>query len=215
MSVLPLAAVGALSSRLSAQLNRPAPEIVEGPTEWVAFQALVRVSHPGAPVIQGRFFRSSNGSERLETGPSLDDIRVVSIKNVLQGFAYDGLPRLNKWRRVSWTSRTGGKPPVTYRSPAWSIHPYRLALKKGQSGALDATEGFTAYSFRQGSGGVTLKVPELNFFEVVRQRPDGRYEIYSEIELVEPDWQLFELPLDAIVTDEQMRTPPVGQHHLQ
>lgn len=140
---------------------------------------------------------------------------MVSIKNVPQGVAYDGLQRLKKWRRVLWTSRTGGKPPIAYRSQAWSLHPYRLALRKGQSGALDSAEGFMAYSFRQGSGGVTMKVPDLNFFEVVRQRPDGRYEIYFDIELVEPDWQLFEPPLDAIITDEEVRKPEPEPHHVQ
>jgi hypothetical protein len=40
-------------------------------------------------------------------------------------------------------------------------------------------------------------------------------EIYSEIELIEPDWQLFELPPDAIITDVEMPKPPLGQHHVQ
>jgi hypothetical protein len=207
MAALPLAAVAMLSNQVRAQFAQPTPEVIEGPTEWVAFQAMVRVSHPGAPVIQGRYFRSASGSERLETGPSLSDVRVVSISNVAQGVAYHGRPRLNQWTRVPGAPVPGARPPLAYRTSKWTLHPYRLALRKGQDGTLNAHEGFTAYSVRHESGGTSMKVPDLNFFDAVRQRPDGRYEIYSEIERTEPDAQLFEPPAGAIVTESEVPRP--------
>lgn len=209
MFALPLAAIGFVSTHVKAQLSRPTPQIAEGPSEWVAFQATVRISHPGSPVVHGRFYRSSNGSDRLETGPAPGDIRVVSITNVPQRLRYIGHPGRNEWTRFAVNFPNDGKPPVAYLTAAWSRHPYRLALLKGQSGALDATEGLNAFSVKLNSGSLVFKVPELNFFEVVNQRPDGRHQIYFDIEFVEPDWTLFEPPPGAVVNERVPAAVPI------
>jgi hypothetical protein len=202
MLVLPLAVIGMFANGLRAQLNhdQASPlERIDAPTTWVAFQATVVQGSPGESLVHGRYFRSSNGSERLETGPDLKDIRVVSIKNTLRRTAFTMSPR-GFWTQMPWQAPHDGLPPQYVQSPNIRLHPFRLAIRKGESGATNADVGFTAYSRTQLSGMTSLIVPELNFFEVVRQRPDGWHQAFREIEQREPDGDLFLPPPDAVVT---------------
>jgi hypothetical protein len=41
---------------------------------------------------------------------------------------------------------------------------------------------------------LSLQVPELNFFQVLRQTLDGRREVYSNLEIGAQRQELFELP---------------------
>jgi hypothetical protein len=60
--------------------------------------------------------------------------------------------------------------------------------------------GFTAFQLVDRRGDVTLLVPELNFFAVLKQSiSTGRREIYSNIEIREPDPSLFLPPPNAAV----------------
>jgi hypothetical protein len=206
MLALPLAAIGIFARDLAAQLKSLPFEVIEGPSAWVPFVASVEVSHPGKAPTHGRFYRAGDGSERLDTGPSLEDIRVIFIKNVAQRLTFSGNPRRNEWTQQPFVPRR--EPPVGFKLPTWTMHPYKLAILKGQSGAVNASEGFSAYSVRTESGIVTLKVPELNFFDAVRQRPDGRYEIYSDIELIQPDWRVFEPPVGAVLRSRERTDTP-------
>ena len=213
MLVLPIAVLGVLARNLVA---RAAPaqggDVVDEPVDWVPFQAKVTISHPGTPSAHGRYFRKSDGSERLETGPSEADIKVIMIRNVSEGSLY--LFGSEGWTREPFNPVNNGRP-IQWRKglPNWVMHPYRLALRRGESGSLTADRGLTAYRVTTGQGVVTYKVPELNLFDVVRQRPDGRYEIYSDIELVEPSPDLFDPPVGAAVQDRGTRELPSHLEH--
>jgi hypothetical protein len=56
-------------------------------------------------------------------------------------------------------------------------------------------------------GVTTLKVPDLNLFDVARQRIDGRREVYTNIEVGEPDAVLFRPPSDAVVNSKGNAPP--------
>lgn len=74
------------SSSLGAQV--PPAAYIEQPENWVPFSAYVLVTHPDVGRAVGRYYRSSDGSFRRETGPALDDIRVIDIMNVSAGVRY-------------------------------------------------------------------------------------------------------------------------------
>jgi hypothetical protein len=133
------------------------------------------ITHPGQPTVYGKFFRSSNGSRRIESGPSAGDSRVISIENLstLIGYIYNASS--NQWKMFSLANPEAQvQPPRFRKNPTWSLHPAKLAVRVGESGSLEATEGLEAYRAVDGAGTVTFKVPQLNFFAVVSMRPDGR-----------------------------------------
>jgi hypothetical protein len=208
MLVLPLAVVGVYARTLAVRLPvAQSDEAVEAPADWVAFGAKVTITHPKNPTVYGRYWRASNGSERLDTGPAPADMKVITIRSVPELTLYLFGPR--GWTREPMELLNSGRPlPWKKGLPNWQLHPYRLALAKGESGSLTASTGFSAYRVTTGQGIVTFKVAELNLFDVVRQRPDGRHEVYSEIELGEPAPALFIPPAGAVVIDRAPTPPP-------
>lgn len=192
--IVPVAAVTAtaratLAARVRAQA--PSPELIDAPDRWVPFQAEVTITHPGESIIHGRFYRSSNGSRRIESGPALDDIRIISIANLSTETGYIFNSARKQWRSFSLTGELTEAPRFR-KNPTWTLHPARLAVRVGESGALDAPVGLQAYRAVDIWGTVTFKVPELNLFSVISMRPDGRYEHYTNVDVGrEPDPQLF------------------------
>lgn len=140
-------------------------------------------------------YRSSNGSNRLQTGPPDSDVRVIYIANTAEGLGY----LYNRGGWVSWRlQRVEIEPVRVFRHPQWSDYPFKLAIKRRESGSLTATQGLRAYLVA--SRGISkLRVPELNLFAVVRQRIDGRHESYTHVEPGEPDAELFKPPGEAQV----------------
>jgi hypothetical protein len=113
------------------------------PSEWVAFQANVSKSGLGGKVVHGRFYRNQDGSERLETGPTISDIRVIDIKNVSKSKHYLFTAASRSWRvDPMLLPPSGYKPPrVKLPSAFFKPYPFRLALARGQDGSLTAREG--------------------------------------------------------------------------
>lgn len=202
--------VFAAHARTRAQQYQELASLVPQPADWVAFQADVTVTHADSGVrIEGRFMRASDGSTRLETGQERDEPRIISINNLQLVRHY--VMRLDG----SWVSSPLGVAsadevrPIQYRTdtPHFVKYPKRLALMQGQNGSLNASEGLVAYQYVNGTFTQHFLVPELNMFSVVRNRPDGRREIYNGIRLEEPPSELFQPPAGAVVT---MSDRPAG-----
>jgi hypothetical protein len=114
------------------------------------------------------------------------------------------------WTSDQLTVPFGGAP-IQWKKglPNWTPYQYKLAIRRGESGSVSAMEGFEAYRVTQSDGVMHLKVPALNLFDAVTQRPDGWYELYSDIDLKEPAADLFAPPLGVPVTPR-----PPAQHPL-
>jgi len=80
-----------------------------------------------------------------------------------------------------------------------SKYPYKLAIRQGDTYALEATEGFEAYNYVDSSGTMSLQVPDLNFFQVLKQTVGGRREVYSDIALGDHPPELFEPPSGVVL----------------
>lgn len=199
--VLPVAVIGVIARSASDQISSShAPvEYIDAPTSWIPFDADVTITSPSSAPVVGRFYRASDGSRRLETGPASGSIVVISITNVPDQTQYlFSSAGSGTWKRDFDASLAfGGVPPMWRSGPNWSLHPYKLAIRSGESGSVSADEGFEAYRVVSAQGVATLKVPELNFFDAVIMRPDGRYEAYANIVVREQDASLFRPPTDA------------------
>jgi hypothetical protein len=68
--------------------------VIVGPDHWVEFAATYVHSEQGRPPIVGRLFRGPDGSERLESGPSLDEPIGITIKNIPTSVYYVRDPQL-------------------------------------------------------------------------------------------------------------------------
>ena len=137
---------------------------------------------------------------------SLDDIRVIFIANFVMGLYYDW----NSARGDGWAMEEAphlAEPlyaePTRMRADLSSrkLHPQPLPLRKGESDETGATSGgFEAYEADLGDGATGFMVPALNFFTVILTRPDGSYEKFYNVDLVEPDPALFRPPAGATIT---------------
>jgi len=191
-------------------LNLQHPEIVDAPATWVAFQAELTITRPGGPTAFGKYFRSSDGSHRIQTGPSHSDVRVISILNVSERMWYDYSAR-SGWTSYDYPNAVSKERPTPVRAnlPGWNEYPFRLALKRGESGAVNADEGFRAYQVIDRNGTVTLKVPDLNLYSAVIQRPDGHHQALSNIDITEPSNETFRPPTNVAVTHGGQWKSPV------
>jgi hypothetical protein len=204
LSVVALAGfIGAVAGTVSARRDPAAlRDTVVQPSSWVPFVADLRVTYPDGPSIVGRFYQAGDGSSRLETGPPGEAPRVIHIKSVVaqSGFIF---------HHGQWFSnhfKVGSlKPPTWYRDQLRPCR-WKLSLRHGGSGSVVATDGFSAYEWDYGQASFQLLIPELNMFAAVRQRVDGRREVYSNIEIVDPDPALFAPPPGAPVSDRPAAT---------
>lgn len=158
----PLVGFGALyvSDRLSAQQSTPAKarEYVEQPETWTPFSAdLRRVNAMNGAVHVGRFYRSSDGSTRSETGPSLEQINSIGIKNIGDVAFY------------SWNDKFG-----------WMQQPMTLPPEGWQPGRIVFNERMTRVQERLGdlelirhdqSPYTVYRAPMLNMFDVIKLLP--------------------------------------------
>jgi hypothetical protein len=182
-------------SRTLARLATPAQLLPQGPPAWVPFSADVTVAKPNQTVV-GRYYRRSDGSYRLDTGSSPDDIQVTYIYNASEAQVYAKKP-VSGWTVHILPDMVPGRfdPPTTMANRIDISHyPYRLAIRRGESGSLTATEGFPAVQTLTPEGAVKLSIPELNFFEVEVRLPTGRHEAYTNIEIGEQPVSLFHPP---------------------
>ena len=206
--IIPPLIVLALAGRVAyGRLQPPPPDgLIDAPDRWVPFQADVLVTSTDGLPVHGRYYRASDGSFRLETGPDFDDIKVISIKNASEGAAY-------LWSEVigwaTFQSITSSVPPRFRENSAMRLHEYRLAFRPGESGSTQAVSGgFEVYVNIQGSGVVAYSAPALNFHRLLLIRPDGRYEKHYNVEITEPDRSLFRPPFNAVVAQRDPPQPP-------
>ena len=198
----------------------PAYVEIPGPRDWVPFSADVRVTFPGINgVTTGRFYRSSDGSGRLETtfeGRELEG-PLVSIRNVSERMSYVG-------RGLAWTSTHLGNAPMSgparWREGTVGLTklPQRVSLSPGAdttSGSdlrLLSEGGYETYRWSVGSVDCLL-VPKLNFFPVVRNSLlSGRREVYSNIVVGEQPPGLFSPPPGATIkpSEDRQASRPTG-----
>lgn len=152
---------------------------------WVPFTATYRAVDERGATYEGRFWRASNGSRRLEVvrGP----LAYVQIVNVPRGLF---------WRCVGaacaegrWTEQRMVLPPEGYK-------PSRLqprGVPEGRVGPWRVVEA------RSGRGAVAVEAPDLDYFPIRTVWPDGGETVYDAIVPGKPDPALFELPPGAMV----------------
>jgi hypothetical protein len=182
---------------LPARQQPPPLEFIDAPETWVPFSADVRITFPGQVDVVGRFFRASNGSRRLETGPSLAEVMAISITNFSDLTMYQYYGTTGSWTSSPTTPRGAEVQRWPKGLANWSPYPRRLAVRAGESGSIDSDTGFFAYRVSDDMGGFKLKVPDLNFFDIVSAHANGRFEIYTNLRLDEPDERLFRPPTTA------------------
>lgn len=207
-SVTLLALIAAASAAVSSLRNEEIP-VIEQPAAWVPFEATVEVSKPAYPRAVGRFYRSDDGSTRLETGPEDGTVNIVSIKNIARATIYVK-STTGQWVSHPMKLPTGGYRPAKMRvaTVGLSQFPFKLALQKGQNGSLRSNSaGLDAYHYVTPSGNVWLMVPSLNFFPVLQETLEGRRELYSNIVVGGQPAELFEPPPGAVIT---VNTRPAG-----
>jgi hypothetical protein len=197
--LLVAAVVAAKGRRQSAGTNATqAVTLIDAPTAWVAFTADYVKGYPGKDEVLGRFFRTSNGSDRLESGPPDDPSRVVFIHNIARGVYYT--KRIAADGHVFWISGPMALPPDGWK-------PMQMTEEKGVRVQLHATiEGRTV--IQTGTRGiVSLLAPSLNYHPMVRRDiATGYHELFRNVKLEEPAEALFEPPPGA----EVRQTDKVG-----
>lgn len=161
------------------------PSVIPTPDTWVSFSAIMTRTGPTGRMATGRFFQGTDGSQRLESGPSIADVRVIAIHN------------LTRERYYVYTSGRSWVEHPMQLTPLGKEPPKVLASLPGL--APTQFERFAAYEKREKNGVVGVVVPALNFFTVERRRPDGRRTMFSQIALEHVDPLLFEPPVDAVV----------------
>jgi len=200
--------------QLATASSITAQQLIDQPEAWVAFEADVTISHPGQPPVVGRYYRSVSGSFRLQTGATLKDIRVVSIKNTIDGVWYVYSKAKERWTRHQDVQAMPIDHPPMRIKRGFGLQPYqfRLALRPGESPNYRATVGLTAYQRSDPTdpdGTYNLYVPELNMFPVLAQEGvNGRREAYTNIDLKEPAIELFYPPPGVPVEEGAPIGPP-------
>jgi hypothetical protein len=192
------AILAAVALTASAARSQPV-ELIPAPENWVSFSADVRIYQRGSetPTTVGRFFQGADGSDRMETGPVEDPTRVISIKNIARVTSYMKTSA-GRWSAAPMeiSPERGWRPPKwRLGTPALTPHPYRLAIRAGENGDLQAADGFEAFVHVDQYGNVDYMVPTLNFFRAVRESPSMGYKaLYFNIRLEPQPAALFEPP---------------------
>lgn len=167
-------------------------EEIPSPPQWIPFQADVLVSSPGTEEkVSGKFWRSSDGSERLETSRSGKRL-VISIHNIPGATFYYTRPD-GPWYSAPMRLPLGGwHPPRRLKgNNGVNVHPFRVSAGRGQTPSVLSNEGFQVYQVVNPAGDVRLEAAELNFFALVKQSITGRREEYFNVAFSEPPAELF------------------------
>jgi hypothetical protein len=147
--------------RTIAEVEAQQPELLHGPSQWVEFTAVATKTDPNGPPVVGRFFRGADGSERLDTGPALDNVGTIMINNLTTERYY------NWSERTGWINGPMQVPPELKRPMA-----YRKGMFASTATAIKYGE-FDALQVSTGEGSVSRLVPALNFFAIDRLSPLG------------------------------------------
>jgi hypothetical protein len=160
--------------------------LIPSPAEWVAFSADAELRH-GEQSKSGKFYRSSDGSTRLETGPA--DRRELTIKNSRQLKIYHCVAASCTVQPLGPARESGSPPKMRADQPGLTKLP-------------EPVEGFEAYQWESGTTSVVL--PGLNFF-AVRLDAGAGTERYWHITVGEQPAELFVPPAGAVVTEARRK----------
>lgn len=158
----PLVGFGALqvSDRLSAAPSAQSKpkEYVQQPETWTPFSADIRrVNATNGEVHVGRFYRSADGSTRSDTGPSLDHINMIGIKNVAQAAFFT-------WNdKLGWTQQPMTQPPEGWR-------PGRVVFNERMTRVAEKVDGLDLIK-HDAPPYTVYRAPQLNMFDVVKLLP--------------------------------------------
>jgi hypothetical protein len=157
------------------------------PDKWVPFSAKLTTRTTSGKTYAGRFYRSTDGSTRSETGPSPDQITVIAIKNIPQALFY-------LWQRGQWTQQPMQLPPSGWNPQSFPVRAVTPVAEKVEG--FDVVQGDSANS-------TTLFAPQLNLFPIVLinkecpASPPECGERYSDIHIGEQPAELFLPPTDV------------------
>jgi hypothetical protein len=180
-----IAAVRGWAAPGSSSMDEGSP--IPSPTNWVALSADFAKDFPGDQIdVAGRYFRASDGSDRLETGPANEPARVVFIRNIPESTYYSR--RVDKDGSVYWLSG-----PMQLPREGW--RPSKMREIAGRIMLLDQEyEGRPVVQISS-KGNVRLMSPSLNFLTVVsRDVVTGYQELYKNVRLGEQSRDLFNPP---------------------
>ena len=226
------------SVALAAQTAQQGPrQLLDLPYSWVAFEAKLRVFSPDMERVEGRVFRSSDGSQRIETGPAGGPIKTIDIRNIPHQTHYL-FTRAPRQVEASWTSAPMDvpewgalKPPHRWADQAGlRRYPFRVSASPGDKPNVFADQGFEVFEYHDVGGNTHLQAPALNMFDLVNQSITGRREEVYDVVLREPMAEMFLPPPGVTVTpltikrgivleprsaNEANQGSPSSQHHAK
>jgi len=149
-------------------------------TDWVAFSADVEATYQGEITSVGKFYRGSDGSTRLETGPPGEPPGVISILNY------------GRDREYTFTAPDGWVERELVRSPE-SKRPPRGLMQQAYESA-GTFEGFVVQKMTTVDGDVAILAPALDHFVLDLSSPSGVRRRYFNVRLANPSPHLFAPP---------------------
>lgn len=162
-------------------------QYVEQPAAWVPFSADIRrVNAMTGAVSVGKFYRSSEGSTRSDTGPSLDRIDTIGIKNIRLVAFY------------LWSDKTGWRQqPMTIPPDGWA--PGKIVFNEHMTRVPERIDGLELIK-HDAPPYTVFRAPQLNMFELVKllpcqfesPTPCGTW--FANVQIGEQPPELFEVP---------------------
>ena len=160
----------------------PTPQTgdVPSPAGWVPFDATARRTDSDGKVnMVGRFYRASDGSTRLDTGPAGGPIGIIDIKNISNSTQYV-MQSTGKWVSYRMKLPSSGYRPLKRRTTVVGLEPY-----------AETIEGFELYRYASANAGpIAFQAPSLNFFALVTEFNGTRQE-YHDVRIREQPKELF------------------------
>lgn len=203
LAIAGLLAVLAAATMMAVARNGATTEnrrtLIQTPGTWVAFSAEAIVTTPGQPTMVGKFYRSTDGSARVEQRTADSSVVLIAIANLQRRLAYQYISRAGEW-----TSRPLLIPTEGYSPPRGKTEEMR-----GLTRQSDRIEGFEVYRYDPQGGDVAFQAPALNFTALVTERAGGAKRVLSNIVMGEPDGALFDLP-DGVTAKHLERGIPMG-----
>ena len=148
------------------------------PDSWVPFSAMFELRDQHQVAAVGRFYRGSDGSTRLETGPSLDEVTTVQIMNTSLA---------SEW---VWSPERGW-------SAGWSSGFVTFTGLPGLEPLDEISEDGLELVVKKTETELWVVAPELNDFPMVMavcwSPDDCMMTRYSDIELGEQPMELFDV----------------------
>lgn len=187
-----LAVVGSVAPRWATARLAGLTGQLQQPANWVPFSATSRFTYPSGSVARGRFYRSSDGSERLDKEAYSGQPATTTIKNILTSTYYMGMGTptcCDKWASYPMELPKEGYTPSHIRT-----------LDASAVENVDAKwSGFEAYRLAKQNNFTRYLVPALNYFAVFTVDPTGARREFLDIRVAEQPSALFEPPAGAVV----------------